>query len=334
MGRRLGFLKAPLVPQRRASGGPVTRLLGAKLLALLIGSGFTYFFDPRLGRARRARAKDRAVRAAHMGEREAIKVEHRMTNRSRGLMAQLRSKIRPAAASDEVIAERARSALGRVCSRPGAIEIAAVGGRVTLQGSALEREHAGILRAIGHVRGVEAVEDRLSRHLHPLEGGGGATPGDGHKTSGTGYTDGSSSCDEIMKRQVQVAKEDETIQHAAEKMALANVGFLPVCDSSGRVIGTITDRDIAIRIVARNIPADSCPVREVMTAEVVSCRPDDPLKLAEQFMAQHQVSRVVITDETGHLDGVISLSDIAEREPPRRAARTMRAVAAREAPQN
>ena len=69
-----------------------------------------------------------------------------------------------------------------------------------------------------------------------------------------------------------------------------------------------------------------------MSRNVVACRPDDELSVVEQFMAYYQVSRLVISDERDVLVGVISLSDIAEREPAKRAARTMRAVAAREAP--
>ena len=62
------------------------------------------------------------------------------------------------------------------------------------------------------------------------------------------------------------------------------------------------------------------------------CRPTDDLATAERLMAQHQISRIVIADERGTLMGVISLSDLAERASARRAARTLRAVAAREAP--
>ena len=139
-------------------------------------------------------------------------------------------------------------------------------------------------------------------------------------------------CEEIMKRQVLRSVEGESLQRAAEKMATANVGFLPVCDDSGRVLGIITDRDITVRAVARNRPADGTMVGEVMTRAVVSCQPADDLAVAEQRMIQHRVSRIVVQDDGGLLCGIISLSDIAEREPGRRAAIVLREVAAREAP--
>jgi CBS domain-containing protein len=139
-------------------------------------------------------------------------------------------------------------------------------------------------------------------------------------------------CEEIMKRQVQRSAEGESLQQAAEKMASANIGFLPVCDEGGRVLGIITDRDITVRAVARNRPPDATTVGEVMTRAVVACHAADDLAAAEQRMIQHRVSRIVVQDETGQLCGIISLSDIAEREPGRRAAIVLREVAAREAP--
>ena len=68
-----------------------------------------------------------------------------------------------------------------------------------------------------------------------------------------------------------------------------------------------------------------------MTREVVACRKQDDVHSAEQIMGQRHKSRIMIADEAGRLEGVISLSDIAQREDLRRAAATMREVASREA---
>jgi CBS domain-containing protein len=136
-------------------------------------------------------------------------------------------------------------------------------------------------------------------------------------------------CDEIMKRKVQTVDADATIQQAAEKMANANVGFLPVTDRTGRVLGTITDRDITIRAVARSRAPD-CLVREVMSEEMVSCQPSDDLATAEELMGRKQKSRILVMDGSGGLVGVISLSDIATRDSGRRAAVTLKHVAGRE----
>jgi CBS domain-containing protein len=138
-------------------------------------------------------------------------------------------------------------------------------------------------------------------------------------------------CQEIMKRELQTIDEASSIQIAAEKMATTNVGFLPVCDPSGRALGTITDRDITVRAVARGKAPASTSVGEVMSREVISCRETDDLAVAEQQMVQHHKSRILVVDESGRLKGVISLSDLAQRDPERRAAVVLRGVSAREA---
>lgn len=138
-------------------------------------------------------------------------------------------------------------------------------------------------------------------------------------------------CEEIMKRDVVCARESDTVQSAAQRMRDENIGFLPVCDDDDRVLGTITDRDICIRVDAEGKSADECLVSDVMTREVVSCRPHDDIAEAERLMGQHHKSRIVVCDEEGRIQGVISLSDIAERDSLRRAAATLREVASREA---
>ena len=137
-------------------------------------------------------------------------------------------------------------------------------------------------------------------------------------------------CEEIMKRDVECVEPTEPVQAAARRMRDANVGFLPVCDSSRSVLGTITDRDIAIRIVAEGRPPTTAAA-DVMTREVIACRPGDDVTRAEQLMGKHQKSRIICTDENGRLIGVISLSDIAQVEEASRASQTMKQVTKREA---
>jgi CBS domain-containing protein len=234
--------------------------------------------------------------------------------------------------SDEVLHARVRAALGRSCSHASAVDVSVERGHITLAGPVLEREHHVTLRQVGRVRGVRAIEDKLERHMHPERVPGLQTNRTARAVESSGSA--ASRCADIMKRQALTVGEDDTIQLAAEKMALANVGFLPVIDGAGRVQGAITDRDIAIRAVAVGLSPATCTVSQAMTRDVVACRANDDLALAEQMMAQRQVSRLLITDEDGTLKGVISLSDVAEKEPSRRAAATLRAVAAREAPRH
>jgi CBS domain-containing protein len=137
-------------------------------------------------------------------------------------------------------------------------------------------------------------------------------------------------CQEIMKSDVKCLSETDTIQTAARKMRDLNVGFLPVCDNNKNVLGTLTDRDIAIRVCAAELPVSTTRVAEVMTREVVACRPEDDLEAAEKQMSHHHKSRILVIDRNQGLRGIISLSDIAEYDEAGRVSRTLRAVAARE----
>jgi CBS domain-containing protein len=137
-------------------------------------------------------------------------------------------------------------------------------------------------------------------------------------------------CSEIMKRDVECVSPTEPAHVAAWKMRQQNVGFLPVCSREGKVIGTVTDRDIAVRLVAEK-KAATTPVSDVMTHHVISCRPSDEISIAEELMAKNRVSRMICLDESGRLMGVLSLSDLAQLEGEALAAQTLRRVSSREA---
>lgn len=133
-----------------------------------------------------------------------------------------------------------------------------------------------------------------------------------------------------MKKDVQWVTPRTSVREAAEKMRDENIGFLPVCDESRKIVGTITDRDLAIRVLANNLPAQG-PVRDVMTEEVVSCSQSDDLKTAQTVMSERKKSRIICVDGGGGLAGVISLSDLGKHDPSTRTVRTLRKVTQREA---
>jgi signal-transduction protein with cAMP-binding, CBS, and nucleotidyltransferase domain len=120
------------------------------------------------------------------------------------------------------------------------------------------------------------------------------------------------------------------VQMAAQRMRDQEIGFLPVCDQSRKVLDTVTDRDLTIRILADGRAATT-PVGDVLTQEVVACRPDDDLRQAEALMGQNQKSRIMCVDSDGRLVGVISLSDIAQQEKGAKASQTLRQITEREA---
>jgi CBS-domain-containing membrane protein len=135
-------------------------------------------------------------------------------------------------------------------------------------------------------------------------------------------------CRDIMKREIECLSPRESAQTAAERMRERNIGFLPICDDGMTVLGTVTDRDLALRIVAERRSA-ATPVEQIMTREVVACYPQDSIEVAKELMADHRKSRIMCVDDDGALLGVISLSDIAKLEGDG-AGRTLRAVSQRE----
>lgn len=135
-------------------------------------------------------------------------------------------------------------------------------------------------------------------------------------------------CREIMKRHVHCVSPNDTAQSVARTMLDENVGFLPICEDSGKPIGTITDRDLALRLVAGGM-AHTTRIAEIMTGEVVSCHPHDEVSEAGKRMAEHHKSRIMCVDGDGRLVGVISLSDLAEKDR-RHAVDTLAEVSSRE----
>jgi CBS domain-containing protein len=108
------------------------------------------------------------------------------------------------------------------------------------------------------------------------------------------------------------------------------IGFLPICDDAKELVGVLTDRDIALRVVAEDQPHE-VRVEEVMTAEVITCRPEDEVERAEALMRTNQKSRLVVVEDTGQVAGVISLADIAQYDDEERAGRVLADVTEREA---
>ena len=137
-------------------------------------------------------------------------------------------------------------------------------------------------------------------------------------------------CRDLMKGAVLCVKAQITVAEAAAIMRDEQIGFLPICDEARKVIGTLTDRDIAVRVVADSFSPEE-PVGLFMTPNVVVCRSDDDLSIAQELMGEMQVSRIVCMSETGELDGVISLSDIAQVGDGTDATATLRSVSVREA---
>jgi CBS domain-containing protein len=138
-------------------------------------------------------------------------------------------------------------------------------------------------------------------------------------------------CSELMKTDVEKCGAEEGVEVIAERMRARNVGFLPVCDDHGRVIGTLTDRDLVLRVLAEHRDPNATAVADVMTSDVIACRPSDELSVAEALMSKYKKSRILCLDDDGCAAGIISLSDVARTETAGKASAILRSVSQREA---
>jgi CBS domain-containing protein len=117
---------------------------------------------------------------------------------------------------------------------------------------------------------------------------------------------------DAMTPDVQLCTPQDTLKDAAEAMMALNVGLLPVTDGD-RLVGMITDRDIAVRGVAMGLGPDS-PVRAVMTEDVKYCFEDQELEEVTQNMGDIQVRRLPVLNRDKRLVGIIALGDIARAD--------------------
>jgi CBS domain-containing protein len=114
---------------------------------------------------------------------------------------------------------------------------------------------------------------------------------------------------EIMTREVRVASPDQSIREAARLMAEIDVGALPVGERD-RLVGMITDRDIAVRAVAHGRAPDT-PIRDVMTDDVKYCFEDEEVHDVARNMADIQMRRLPVVNRDKRLVGIVAVADLA-----------------------
>jgi CBS domain-containing protein len=129
-------------------------------------------------------------------------------------------------------------------------------------------------------------------------------------------------CEDVMLTLVFKCDPESTVSECAQLMRDEQLGFVPVLDKQMQVVGVVTDRDLAVRVLAEDKPGTT-RVSEVMSmGPFLSCEPEDDLHELELRMAREKKTRALVKASDGSLLGVISLSDIAQNE--RSAARTGR----------
>jgi CBS domain-containing protein len=116
---------------------------------------------------------------------------------------------------------------------------------------------------------------------------------------------------EVMTDRPRAITRQTSIREAAQLMGEEDVGSLPIVDEATRLVGIVTDRDIAVRAVGRGVDTDKTSVAEIASQEVYAVTPDDDLDDALQTMAQAQVRRVPVVVRENELVGIVSQADVA-----------------------
>ncbi len=122
-------------------------------------------------------------------------------------------------------------------------------------------------------------------------------------------------CQDVMTPSPACCLPDDSVVDVARMMRAQDIGAVPVVadHSSERLVGMVTDRDLAVRVIADGRDPKQTVVRDVMSMQPVSCRDTDVYQQALQAMGQHQLRRIPVVDAGGRLSGIIAQADVATR---------------------
>lgn len=160
-----------------------------------------------------------------------------------------------------------------------------------------------------------------------------ATKPPAKRTESKGAKDkGTTTVAQVMSDSVHRVHSTASLNEVAQHMWDHDIGVVPVVDMEGRVTGLVTDRDIAMAAYLQGRLLQNLGVQEVMSTQIQSARPYQPLSEAASTMAQHQIRRLPVVDVEGNLAGMLSLNDLAEASgdgiSKREVAATLRAICA------
>lgn len=137
---------------------------------------------------------------------------------------------------------------------------------------------------------------------------------------------------DIMTRTVETVSPETTIKDAASLMKGKDFGSLPVVEGK-KVVGVLTDRDIAVRVVAEGRDPASTRLGEVMSKDIVSVREDSDLQEAEKLMHDRQLRRLPVVNAQGELVGYLSLAKMTRSQSPESAGQVIKGVSEASKPQ-
>ena len=129
---------------------------------------------------------------------------------------------------------------------------------------------------------------------------------------------------EVMTHDPRTLTPESSVEEAARFMRDDDVGSLPLVEGT-KCIGTLTDRDIVVGVVAESRPLET-PVREIAAKHLVTVDPNQPVEEAMRLMAEHQLRRLPVCDEDGRLVGIVAQADVARHVPPEQTGETVEQI--------
>lgn len=136
-------------------------------------------------------------------------------------------------------------------------------------------------------------------------------------------------CSDIMTENVVYCSPNDSAARAAQLMKTEDIGPVLIVDNddSRTLVGIVTDRDLALKVVAEGRDPNTTRVGEVMSKKLVTCRADDDVDVAVQAMGQYQLRRIPVVGEDMRLLGIISQADVATRmDAPEKTAEVVREI--------
>ena len=119
---------------------------------------------------------------------------------------------------------------------------------------------------------------------------------------------------------------DRPVTDVARIMRDENIGSVPIVGDDGRLVGTVTDRDVAIRLVAEGRDSQSTTVGDIASRDVITIDPQQDLDEALRLMARHQIRRLPVVEEDGRLVGIVAQADIAVEAKEKRVGETVEEI--------
>lgn len=137
-------------------------------------------------------------------------------------------------------------------------------------------------------------------------------------------------CSDVMTKDLVYSSPTDTVADVAQLMKKEDIGPVLIVsdkDNGKRLVGIVTDRDLAIKVVGEGRDPKKTKVEEVMTEKIITCRMDDDVQNAMKAMAQYQLRRIPVVDNAGMLVGIISQADVATRvNEPKKTAEVIKEI--------